>query len=134
VELRVSIPLLDRRSERNNVERSANDLKVAESRLADEVRSLENEVRLAAQRVENAGTQLTLAERQVEITRRTLALQLVRFDAAEISSLEFLIDQGNTRSAELSLIDAQVEMLEAAEEWRRATGERSLISSGITRR
>jgi outer membrane protein TolC len=132
VELRVSVPLLDRRSERNNVERSVNDLRAAESRLADEVRSLENEVRLAAQRVDNAATQLTLAERQVEITRRTLALQLVRYEAAAISSLEFLIDQGNPRSAELSLIDAQVEMLEAAEEWRRAIGERSLISSGRT--
>jgi outer membrane protein TolC len=131
VELRVSIPLLDRRSEKNNVERSVNDLRIAESRLADEIRSMENEVRLAAQRVENASTQLTLAERQVDITRRTLALQLVRYEAAAISSLEFLIDQGNTRSAELSLIDAQVEMLEAAEEWRRAIGERSLISSGI---
>ncbi|HKS05816.1 MAG TPA: TolC family protein [Gemmatimonadaceae bacterium] len=131
VELRVSIPLLDRRSEQNNVQRAINDLRIAESRLADEMRSLENEVRLAAQRVENAATQLTLAERQVEITRRTLALQLVRYESAQISSLEFLIDQGNTRSAELSLIDAQVEMLEAAEEWRRAIGARSQISSGI---
>lgn len=130
VELRVSIPLLDRRNERNSVQRATNDLRIADSRLADELRSLENEVRLAAQRVDNAGTQLTLAERQVEITRRTMALQLARYEASEISSLEFLIDQGNTRSAELSLIDAQVEMLEAAEEWRRAIGERSLISGG----
>jgi outer membrane protein TolC len=133
VELRVSIPLLDRRSERNSIARATNDLRIADLRLADEMRSLENEVRLASQRVNNAVTQLTLAERQVDITRRTLELQLVRFENREISSLEFLIDQGNTRSAELSLIDAQVEMLEAAEEWRRAIGERSLIAREASR-
>jgi outer membrane protein TolC len=130
VEVRVSIPLLDRRSERNNVARATNDLHVADFRLADEKRSLENEVRLAAQRVDNAGTQLNLAERQVEITRRTLQLQLVRYESGAIASLEFLIDQSNTRSAEIALIDAQVEMLEAGEEWRRAIGERSLIAAG----
>jgi outer membrane protein TolC len=130
VEVRVSIPLLDRRSERNNVERATNDLHVADLRLADAKRSLDNEVRLAAQRVENAGTQLTLAERQVEITRRTMQLQLARYESGAIASLEFLIDQSNTRSSELALIDAQVEMLEAGEEWRRAIGQRSLIATG----
>jgi outer membrane protein TolC len=128
VEVRVSIPLLDRRGERNNIARATNDLRVADLWLADEKRSMENEVRLAAQRVENAETQLALAERQVDITRRTLTLQLARYESRTISSLEFLIDQANTRSAEIALIDAQVEMLEAGEEWRRAIGERSLIA------
>jgi outer membrane protein len=130
VELGVSIPLFDRFNERNAVARAENDLRTAELRLADQQRSIENEVRLAAQRVENAQAQLSLAEQQVEITRRTLELQLERFDDGSISSLEFLIDQANSREAEISLLDAQVEMLQAAEEWRRAIGARSLIAAG----
>ncbi len=121
--LGVSIPVFDRFEERNAVGRAQNDLRVAESNLAEQRRVLENEVRLAAQRVANATLQLDLAEKQSRITRRTLEIQSARFAQGEITSVEFLIDQANFRQAEIGLLQAQVELLTANEEWRRAIGE-----------
>ena len=121
--LGVSIPVFDRFEERNAVGRAQNDLRVAESNLAEQRRVLENEVRLAAQRVANATLQLDLAEKQSRITRRTLEIQSARFGQGEITSVEFLIDQANFRQAEIGLLQAQVELLTANEEWRRAIGE-----------
>lgn len=123
IEIGVSIPLFDRFDERNAVARAENDLHIAESNLDDARRQLENEVRLVAQRVANAELQLDLAEKQSAITRRTLDLQTARFATGEITSAEFLIDQANQRQAEIGLLQAQVELLTAYEEWRRAIGE-----------
>ncbi|MBL0171945.1 MAG: TolC family protein [Gemmatimonadaceae bacterium] len=120
--LGVSIPVFDRFEERNAVGRAQNDLRVAESNLAEQRRQLENEVRLAAQRVANASLQLDLAEKQSRITRRTLEIQSSRFARGEITSVELLIDQANQRQAEIGLLQAQVELLTANEEWRRAIG------------
>ena len=125
VNLGVEIPLFDRFEERNAVARATNDLESAEISLADQRRRLEGEVRNAAQRVNNASTQLDLAERQVSLTERTLVIQTRRYAAGQINSAEFLIDQASAREAEIGLIDAQVEMLTAIEEWKRAIGERS---------
>ena len=125
VNLGVDIPLFDRFEERNAIARATNDLASAEISLADQRRRLEGEVRNAAQRVNNASTQLDLAERQVSLTVRTLAIQTRRFTDGEINSAEFLIDQASAREAEIGLIAAQVEMLTAIEEWKRAIGERS---------
>ena len=123
IELGISVPLFDRFEERNSVARAENDLRSAESNLAEQRRQLENEVRLAAQRVANASRQLDLAERQSLITRRTLDIQAARFARSEITSVELLIDQANQRQAEIGLLQAQVELLTAKEEWRRAVGE-----------
>jgi outer membrane protein len=123
IEIGVSIPVFDRFEERNAVGRAQNDLRVAESNLAEQRRQLENEVRLAAQRVTNASLQLDIAEKQSLITRRTLVIQSERFALGEITSVEFLIDQANYRQAEIGLLQAQVELLTANEEWRRAIGE-----------
>jgi outer membrane protein TolC len=123
IELGVSIPIFDRFDERNAVGRAQNDLRMAESNLTEQRRQLENEVRLAAQRVANASLQLDLGEKQSLITRRTLELQTARFARGEITSVEFLIDQANHRQAEIGLLQAKVELLTANEEWRRAIGE-----------
>ena len=45
-------------------------------------------------------------------------------------SVEFLIDQASARQAEIGLLSAQVEMLTAIEDWRRATGEKSNLAPG----
>ena len=108
--------------------RARNDLEAAEIGLEDQARRLEGEVRNAAQRVNNASTQLDLAERQFALTTRALVIQTRRFGAGEINSVEFLIDQASARQAEIGLLSAQVEMLTAIEEWKRATGERSGIA------
>src|SRR5688500_1632626 len=129
INLGVEIPLFDRFDESHAVQRSRNDLRSAEISLADQVRRLENEVRNAAERVENASTGLDLAERQFSITRRTLEIQTPRFNRGEITSVEFLIDQASAREAEIGLLTAQVEMLTAIEEWRRATGDRTGLTS-----
>lgn len=120
--LGVSIPLFDRFEERNAVARAQNDLRIAESNLAEQRRQLENEVRLAAQRVANATLQLDLAEKQSLITRRTLEIQTARYALNEITSVELLIDQANQRQAEIGLLQAQVELLTANEEWKRVVG------------
>jgi outer membrane protein len=125
VNLGVEIPLFDRFEERNAVARAINDLESAEISLSDQRRRLEGEVRNAAQRVNNASIQLDLAQRQVSLTERTLVIQTRRYAAGAINSAEFLIDQASAREAEIGLIDAQVEMLTAIEEWKRAIGERS---------
>ena len=103
--------------------------RIAEHEAEDQRRRLENEVRNAAQRVNNASSQLDLAERQFAITARTLEIQTRRFAAGEINSVEFLIDQASARQAEIGLLSAQVEMLTATEEWKRAIGERSGLTS-----
>ena len=131
ISMGIDIPLFDRFDERNAVARSSNDLRSAEISLADQLRRLENEVRNAAQRVQNATTGLELAERQFSITRRTLEIQTPRFNRGEITSVEFLIDQASARQAEIGLLSAQVELLTAIEEWRRATGEKSGLTSGV---
>ena len=131
ISMGVDIPLFDRFDERNAVARSKNDLEAAEVSLADQSRRLENEVRNAAQRVQNATIGLDLAERQSSITRRTLEIQTPRFSRGEITSVEFLIDQASARQAEIGLLTAQVEMLTAIEEWRRATGEKSGLTSAV---
>lgn len=123
IQVGVSIPLFDRFEERNAVGRAENDLRMAESSLSEARRQLENEVRLAAQRVANAALQLDLGEKQSQITRRTLEIQSARFARGEITSVELLIDQANHRQAEIGLLQAQVEMLTANEEWKRAIGE-----------
>ena len=128
----INIPLFDRFDERNAVLRSGNDLESAEITLADQTRRLENEVRNAAQRLQNASIGLDLAERQFSITRRTLEIQTPRFARGEITSVEFLIDQASARQAEIGLLTAQVEMLTATEDWRRATGEKSGLTSTRT--
>ena len=130
ISMGVDIPLFDRFDEKHAVQRSSNDLRSAEITLADQTRRLENEVRNAAQRVENASTGLDLAERQFSITRRTLEIQTPRFARGEITSVEFLIDQASARQAEIGLLTAQVETLTALEEWRRATGEKSGLTPG----
>jgi outer membrane protein len=117
IQVGVSIPLFDRFEERNAVGRAENDLRMAESSLNEARRQLENEVRLAAQRVANASLQLDLGERQSQITRRTLEIQTGRFARGEISSVELLIDQANNRQAEIGLLQAQVVLLTANEEW-----------------
>jgi len=122
VNLGVGIPLFDQFEERNAIARATNDLASAEIGLADQRRRLENVVRNAAQAVNNAAIQLDLAERQVTLTVRTLAIQTRRYAAGEINSAEFLIDQASAREAEIGLIDAQVDMLTAIEDWKRATG------------
>ena len=127
----VDIPIFDRFDERNAIGRATNELRSAEISLADQTRRLENEVRNAAQRVENASIGLDLAERQFSITRRTLEIQTPRFSRGEITSVEFLIDQASARQAEIGLLTAQVEMLTAIEEWRRATGEKSGLTAGV---
>jgi outer membrane protein len=123
VEVGISIPIFDRFEEKNAVARASNDLRIAESNLSEARRMLENEVRLAAQRVSNAALQLALGEKQSQITRRTLEIQTERFALSQITSVEFLIDQANQRQAEIVLLQAQVELLTANEEWRRAIGE-----------
>ena len=128
VNLGVDIPLFDRFEERNAIARAENDLRSAEISLEDQTRRLEGEVRNAAQRVTNASTQLDLAERQFALTQRTLAIQTRRFAAGAITSVEFLIDQASARQAEIGLLGAQVEMLTAIEEWKRATGARSELA------
>lgn len=125
ISMGVNVPIFDRFDEQHAVARSSNDLRSAEITLADQTRRLENEVRNAAQRLQNASTGLDLAERQFSITRRTLEIQTPRFARGEITSVEFLIDQASARQAEIGLLTAQVEMLTATEEWRRATGDRS---------
>jgi len=67
--------------------------------------------------VANASLQLDLAEKQSLITRRTLEIQTARYALNEITSVELLIDQANQRQAEIGLLQAQVELLTANEEW-----------------
>ena len=125
VDLGVSVPIFDRFSERHAVARAQNDLRSAEADLEDERRQIENEVLLAAERVTNAVDQLAFAERRVDLTRRTLAIQSTRYQRGAITSAELLQDQASYRTAEIDLIEVQIEFLFAAEEWRRAIGERS---------
>jgi outer membrane protein len=122
INLSVSVPLFDRFEERNAVSRAKNDLLSAEANFADQRRQIESEVRQAGERVANAASQLNLAERSVTITRRTLELQSDRYRAGSITSAELLIDQAAYRQAEISLIQAQVDFLTIAEEWKRAIG------------
>ena len=130
IELGIRIPLFDRFDERYAVAEARNDLRAAEVNLADQHRRLENEVRNAARGITNASRRLDLAEQQSMLTRQTLELQTARYTAGEITLVEFLIDQAATREAEIGLLEAQVEMLTATEEWRRAIGERSGLGSG----
>lgn len=123
MDIGVSIPLFDRFEEKNAVARARNELQIAEYGLADARRALENEVRLAAQRVANASRQLELADKQFAITRRTMQLQGARYAQGEITIAEFLIDQASQRQAEIGMLQAKVELLTANEEWRRAIGE-----------
>ena len=128
VDLGVSVPIFDRFSERHAVARARNDLRSAEADLEDERRQIENEVLLAAERVTNAVDQLAFAERRVELTRRTLAIQSTRYQRGAITSAELLQDQASYRTAEIDLIEAQIEFLFAAEEWRRAIGEQAVTN------
>jgi outer membrane protein TolC len=133
LDLGVRIPLFDRFQERHAVAQARNDLRGAEVNLADEQRQIENEVRNAARSVNNATRRLDLAEREFALTQQTLQIQMRRFGAGEIPIVEFLLDQTAAREAEIGLIEAQVDMLTAIEEWRRAIGERSgLVGSGGT--
>jgi outer membrane protein TolC len=125
IELGVRIPLFDRFEERHEVAEARNDLQASQINLADQERQLENEVRDAARGVNNATRRLELAEREFALTQRTLEIQTARYAAAEINLVEFLLDQTAAREAEIGLLEAQVEMLTATEEWRRAIGERS---------
>jgi outer membrane protein len=130
ISVEISVPIFDRFREKNAVAEARNELRDAELELEQARRSLENQIRLASQGVTNAATQLTLAEKQVDLTRRTLVIQTRRYSAGEVGSLEFLSDQADAREAEIALVEAQVRVLLAAEEWRRAIGQRSLISEG----
>ena len=125
VDLGVSVPIFDRFSERHAVARARNELASAEANLEDERRQIENEVLLSAERVTNAVEQLSLAERTVDLTRRTLEIQSTRYQRGAITSAELLQDQASYRSAEIDLLEAQIDFLSAAEEWRRAIGERA---------
>ena len=124
IDLGVRIPIFDRFEERHEVARAENDLASAEANLEDERRQIENEVRLAAERVTNAVAQLELVERTVALTQRTLEIQGRRYQAGAITSAELLLDQASYRGAEIELIEAQIDFLSAAEEWRRAIGQR----------
>jgi outer membrane protein TolC len=125
IELGVRVPLFDRFNERHAVAEARNDLRGAEIDLEDQQRQLENEVRDAARGLNNAGRRLDLAEHRASLTSRTLAIQSRRYAATEITLVEFLLDQTAAREAEIGLLEAQVNMLTATEEWRRAIGERS---------
>jgi outer membrane protein TolC len=122
IQVSISIPIFDRFDERYAVAEARNELRSSEISLEERLRELENEVRLAAQDVENAKIQLQLAETQYEITRRTVALQGERFQRGEIAATEFLIDQADAREAEVDLLEAQVEILLAYEDWKRVIG------------
>lgn len=122
VQLTVRIPIFDRFEERYAVREAANELRMSEISLEEQLRELENEVHLAAQNVANALTQLALAEQAFQITRQTLAIQTDRYARNEIPSAEFLIDQADAREAEIDLLDAQVDVLLANEEWKRVIG------------
>jgi outer membrane protein TolC len=123
IQLSVSIPLFDRFEERYEVAEARNDLRSAELSLEEQLRELESEVHLAAQNVMNAITQAELAETQYQITSQTLRIQTDRFARGEVQSAEFLIDQADAREAEVELLEAQVEVLLANEEWKRVIGE-----------
>jgi outer membrane protein len=129
INLGVDVPLFDRFQERNAVARARNDLRSAEISLADQRRRLEGEVTNAAELVNNASTELDLAEKQFDLTRRTLEIQTRRFAAGAITSVEFLIDQASAREAEIGLLGAKLAMLKAIEDWKRAIGERSGLSA-----
>jgi outer membrane protein TolC len=122
VQLRVSVPIFDRFEERYAVREAANELTLSEISLEEQQRELVNEVHLAAQRVRNALTQLGLADTQFQITRQTLEIQTERFGRGEIPSAEFLIDQADAREAEVDLLEAQVEVLLANEQWKQVLG------------
>ena len=125
IDLGVSVPIFDRFSERHAIARARNELESAEANLEDERRQIENEVLLAAERVTNAVEQLALAERTVALTRRTLEIQSTRYQRGAITSAELLQDQASYRGAEIQLLEVQIEFLSAAEDWRRAIGERA---------
>lgn len=127
INLRVSLPIFDRFDERNNVARARNDLASAQANLASERRQIESEVRQAGERVANAASQLELAQRSVSLTRRALEVQNGRFQQGEITSAELLIDQAAYRQAEISLIQAQIDFLTLAEDWKRALGESAVV-------
>ena len=129
INLGVDVPLFDRFQERNAVARARNDLRSAEIGLEDQRRQLEGEVTNSAERVNNAATELDLAEKQFQLTRRTLEIQTRRFAAGAITSVEFLIDQASAREAEIGLLSAKLSMLKALEDWKRAIGERSGLSA-----
>jgi outer membrane protein TolC len=125
IDLGVSVPLFDRFEERHAVAQAQNDLRASEVNLADQRRRLENEVRNAAFSVDNASRRLELAERLARHTQQVLGIDTQRYGREEINLVEFLISQTDAREAEIGLLEAQVEMLTATEEWRRAIGERS---------
>ena len=125
IDLGVSVPLFDRFEERHAVAQAQNDLRASEINLADQQRQLENEVRNAAFSVNNASRRLGLAEQLAQRTQQVLEIETRRYGREEINLVEFLISQTEAREAEIGLLEAQVEMLTATEEWRRAIGERS---------
>jgi outer membrane protein TolC len=122
IQLSVSIPLFDRFEERYAKAEAANELRMAEISLEEQLREIENEVHLAAEEVADALARLDLAQTRFTITRQTLEIQTERFARSEISLTEFLIDQTEAREAEVDLLEAQVEVLQANEEWKRAIG------------
>lgn len=122
IQLRVSVPLFDRFEERYAVREASNDLRMSELSLEEQLRELENEVHLTAEDVANAIALLQLAEANYNITRQTLAIQTTAFAQGEITLSEFLIDQANAREAEVELLEAQVDVLTANEEWKRVIG------------
>lgn len=124
ISVEISVPLFDRFEERHAVAEAQNDLRASQIELAEQNRQIESEVRDAARSVNNAVRRLDLAERQAQLTQRTLDIQMRRYAAEQITLVEFLIDQTAAREAEIELLEAQVDMLTATEQWRRAIGER----------
>ena len=135
IQVSVSVPLFDRFEERYAVQEAANELRMEEISLEERFRELENEVHLAAQEISNAQTQLRVAEANFRVTQQILTNNTARYARNEIQSSEFLIDQANAREAEVELLEAQVELLLANEEWKRVIGlppfRDSIIPQGL---
>ncbi|MCH8488374.1 MAG: TolC family protein [Oceanicaulis sp.] len=110
--VRVEIPLGDVSAEQGEL-RARTNLELAELRSADLAQAVEIQVRDAVQQVEARWRQLETAGRARDLAERALELEQEKLQVGRTSNFEILSLQTDLRAADIQLLTAQIDYLNA---------------------